>query len=72
MTVDETEGQHRAEAFHKGMEAGMKAGADLMRDEILKRLDKMAGETALYRGVIIALRDDLARVDPFKLYDPNH
>lgn len=72
MTPDEVEGQQRAEAFHKGMEAGMKAGSDLMREAMLKRLDSLAGETALYRGILTAIRDDLSRVDPFKLYDPNH
>lgn len=72
MSPEELQGQERAEAFHAGMEAGMKAGSDIMRAEVMKRLEALAGETALYRGVITALRDDLSRLDPFKMYDPNH
>lgn len=74
MNTDEVRaaGEAQAQAFHDGMEAGMKAGVDLMREAMLQRLTTLEGETALFAGVIRALKDDLSRVDPFKLYDPNH
>lgn len=70
--MDLAEGEARAQAFHDGMEAGMKAGADLMKDAVVQHFEKLSEQSALYRGMFHALRDEVQAIDPFKLYDPKH
>jgi flagellar biosynthesis/type III secretory pathway protein FliH len=74
MTSDDarTTGEAKAQAFHDGMEHGMKAGADLMRDAVVERFEKLATESELYKGLFRSLAEEVRGIDPFKLYDPNH
>jgi flagellar biosynthesis/type III secretory pathway protein FliH len=74
MTDAETHaaGEAKAQAFHDGMERGMRAGADLMRDAVVERFEKYATESELYKGLFRSLAEEVRGIDPFKLYDPNH
>lgn len=63
MTETDTEqtGRERAQAFHEGMDAGMKAGAALMKAEILKTLKEFGSEQS--RADIMHIKDLVALVD---------